>query len=35
MYFFIGLLIKTFEVNVTSIVNFLITYLVSEILKNI
>ena len=32
-YFFIGLLIKTFEVIATSVVNFLVTYLVSEILK--
>ena len=31
--FFIGLLIKIFEVIVTSVVNFLVTYLVSEILK--
>ena len=33
IYFFIGLLIKTFEVIVTSVVNFLVTYLVSKILK--
>ena len=32
-YFFIGLLIKTFEVIATSVVNFLATYLVSEIFK--
>ena len=31
--FFIGLLIRTFKVTVTSVVNFLITCLVSEILK--
>ena len=35
IYFLIGLLIKSFEVFVTSIVNFLVTYLVSEILKDI
>ena len=35
IYFFIRLLIKSFEVFVTSIVNFLVTYLVSEILKDI
>ena len=35
IYSFIGLLIKSFEVFVTSIVNFLLTYLVSEILKDI
>ena len=33
IYFFIGLLIKTFEVIVISVVNFLVTYLVSKILK--
>ena len=31
--FFIGLSIKTFEVIVTSVLNFWVTYLVSEILK--
>ena len=33
IYSFIGLLIKPFEVVVTSVVNFLVTYLVSKILK--
>ena len=33
-YIFIALLIKTFEVIVTSVVSFLIAYLVSEILKD-
>ena len=34
IYFFTGLLIRTFKVTVTSVVNFLITCLVSEILKD-
>ena len=33
-HFFTGLLIRTFKITVTSVVNFLITCLVSEILKD-